>query len=154
MNDEVERIWKEAVIAWSRNYPVIWPEGRWKTTNNLSYNRRCSVRNSNRELQGHNSRPLRCIFSALCPLTSQWDLMIIIWFQQSWLSYIMAHTPVARERPRNEQRIQPLLCNGRTNKMPFLSNDSLNTFPRKRDAHNNTVTMETGVFSMWSVPRG
>jgi hypothetical protein len=36
---------------------------------------------------------------------------------------------------------------------PFLSKGSVNTLPRKRDAHDNTVTVETGEFSTWSVPR-
>jgi hypothetical protein len=36
---------------------------------------------------------------------------------------------------------------------PFLSNSSVNTFQRKGETHNNTITMETRVFSMWSLPR-
>jgi hypothetical protein len=52
---------------------------------------------------------------------------------------IMAYRPVAGQRPLNKQRVQPLLCSRRMNKRPFLSNDSVNAFPRKRDAHNNTV---------------
>jgi hypothetical protein len=36
---------------------------------------------------------------------------------------------------------------------PFLSNGSVNTFPWKIDAHNNIVTMETGMFSVGSNPR-
>jgi hypothetical protein len=35
----------------------------------------------------------------------------------------------------------------------FLSNGLVNTFPWKQDAHNNAVTMEVGVFSMWAVLR-
>jgi hypothetical protein len=30
----------------------------------------------------------------------------------------------------------------------MLCSGSVNTFPRKREVHNNTVTMETGVFSV------
>jgi hypothetical protein len=33
----------------------------------------------------------------------------------------------------------------------FLSNGSANTFPRKRDTHNNTVRKETGVFFFFVV---
>jgi hypothetical protein len=40
----------------------------------------------------------------------------------------------------------------RINKRPFLSNGWVNKFPRKREAHNITYTMETGVFSMWVAP--
>jgi hypothetical protein len=31
MNDELERIWKEALVAFSRYYPVIYLEGLRKT---------------------------------------------------------------------------------------------------------------------------
>jgi hypothetical protein len=66
---------------------------------------------------------------------------------------VVAYRPVARQRPRNKQRVLPLLCSRRINKRPFLSNGSVSTLPQKRDAHNNIVTVETGVFSMWPVPR-
>jgi hypothetical protein len=62
----------------------------------------------------------------------------------------VAYRPVAGQRPGKKQLVQPLLCNRRINKQPFLSNCSVNTFPRKRDAHNNIVTMETWVFSTFS----
>jgi hypothetical protein len=42
-----------------------------------------------------------------------------------------------------------LLCNGSEKERALLGN-SVNTFLRKQDAHNNTVTMETGVFSVGS----
>jgi hypothetical protein len=35
----------------------------------------------------------------------------------------------------------------------LLDNGSVNTFPRKQDAHNKTVTMEKGVFSVGYAPR-
>jgi hypothetical protein len=34
MNDELERIWKEAVMALSRHSPGIWLEGLMKATRN------------------------------------------------------------------------------------------------------------------------
>jgi hypothetical protein len=46
---------------------------------------------------------------------------------------IVAYRPVARQRPRNKQRVQPLPCNRRM----FLSNGSVNTFPQKQ---NDTTT--------------
>jgi hypothetical protein len=39
---------------------------------------------------------------------------------------IVAYRPVAREKPRNKQRVQPLLCNRRINKT-FLGNGSVNS---------------------------
>jgi hypothetical protein len=35
MNDEIERIWKEAVLCYSRNYPGIFLEGLRETTDSL-----------------------------------------------------------------------------------------------------------------------
>jgi hypothetical protein len=46
--------------------------------------------------------------------------------------YNVAYEPVTRQRPRNKQRVQPLLCNRQINKRPFLSNGLVNTFPWKR----------------------
>jgi hypothetical protein len=45
-----------------------------------------------------------------------------------------------------------LLCNDREKEHSLLGNGSVNTFPRKRGAHDNTVIMETGVFSVGSAP--
>jgi hypothetical protein len=44
-----------------------------------------------------------------------------------WMDNIVAYTckPVARQRPRNKQRLQPLPCNERINKRPFLRNASV-----------------------------
>jgi hypothetical protein len=60
------------------------------------------------------------------------------------LFYIVANRPIARQRPRNKQRVQTLLCVRQINRPPFLSSGSVNTFPQKGDAHNNIVTMGTG----------
>jgi hypothetical protein len=43
----------------------------------------------------------------------------------------VAYGPVPVHRPRNG-RVQPLLCNRCINKLPFLSNGSVNTSPPKR----------------------
>jgi hypothetical protein len=47
----------------------------------------------------------------------------------------------------------PILCSDSEKEHALPGNVSVNTFPRKRDARNNTVTMETGVFSAGSAPR-
>jgi hypothetical protein len=44
--------------------------------------------------------------------------------------YTVVYTPVAGQRPRNRQGVQPLLFNRRMNKHSFLGNGSINTFPR------------------------
>jgi hypothetical protein len=49
--------------------------------------------------------------------------------------------------------IVTLLCNDRKKEYTSLDKDSVNAFPDKRDAHNNTVTMETELFSVVSAPR-
>jgi hypothetical protein len=46
---------------------------------------------------------------------------------------IVAHRPIARQRHQNKQRVQLLLCNRQLNKQLFLINNSVNTFPWKRD---------------------
>jgi hypothetical protein len=43
--------------------------------------------------------------------------------------------------------------NDREKEHALLGNGSVGAFLRKRDAGNNTVTMETGVFSVGSTPR-
>jgi hypothetical protein len=43
------------------------------------------------------------------------------------MHYTGAYRPVAEQRPRNG-RVQPLLCNKRVNKHPFLHNCSVNGF--------------------------
>jgi hypothetical protein len=45
---------------------------------------------------------------------------------------IVVYRPGDKQTPRNKQRVQPLLCNRQINKRPFLSNGSVNMFPRKR----------------------
>jgi hypothetical protein len=60
----------------------------------------------------------------------------------------VAYRRVTRQRPRNKQRVQELLCNRRINKRPFLSNGSVKTFPRKRTRNNRRT-----VFSIWSASR-
>jgi hypothetical protein len=47
-------------------------------------------------------------------------------------NYSEAYRPVTRQRPRSKQRVQLLLWNRRIIKVPFLSNGSVNAFPRKR----------------------
>jgi hypothetical protein len=47
MIDEVERITREAVVAYSRYYPRICLDGLRKTTENLSQNSRCPGRSVN-----------------------------------------------------------------------------------------------------------
>jgi hypothetical protein len=59
---------------------------------------------------------------------------------------IVAYRPVDRQRPRNKQEVQPSLCIRPTNKRPFLSNGSVNTFRRKR-----ALIRQEKVFTMWSV---
>jgi hypothetical protein len=58
---------------------------------------------------------------------------------------IVVYRVVARQRPRNKKRVQPLLCNRRINKRPILSNGSVNTFPRKR---TRTQQQKNHVFDM------
>jgi hypothetical protein len=41
---------------------------------------------------------------------------------------IVAYIPAAGQRTGNGQ-VQPLLCNRRRNKRPFLTNGSVNTYP-------------------------
>jgi hypothetical protein len=57
----------------------------------------------------------------------------------------VTNRPVARQSPRNKQRVQPLLCNRLINKRPFIGNASV-----------NTPTIEEllkAVFSVGSAPR-
>jgi hypothetical protein len=58
MNDELERIWKEAPVAYSRYYPSICLEKLRKTTKTLSQNSRSPVRDSNLALSKYMSRAL------------------------------------------------------------------------------------------------
>jgi hypothetical protein len=58
MNDEQEKIWKEAVVAHSRQYPGICLEGLRKPMKYHSQNSRCSARDSNRESLEYVSRAL------------------------------------------------------------------------------------------------
>jgi hypothetical protein len=37
--------------------------------------------------------------------------------------------------------------------MALLGKSSIDTIPLKLDAHNNAVTMETEMFSVWCAPR-
>jgi hypothetical protein len=48
-NDELERIWKEMIVA-QKHYLDIFMEGMNKTTENLSEDILCACRNSNRWL--------------------------------------------------------------------------------------------------------
>jgi hypothetical protein len=57
---------------------------------------------------------------------------------------IVAHRSVAKQRPRNK-RIWPLLCSRQINNRPFLSNGSVNTFPRKR---TRTQQQKNGFFDV------
>jgi hypothetical protein len=45
---------------------------------------------------------------------------------------IVTYRPAAEQRPRNGQRVYPLLYNRRINKRPFISNGSVNTFPQQQ----------------------
>jgi hypothetical protein len=56
--------------------------------------------------------------------------------------------PVSRQRPRNDQRVQPLLCSRQINNRPFLSNGSVSTIPRNETHIKIRLTMEAGVLSM------
>jgi hypothetical protein len=58
---------------------------------------------------------------------------------------IVAYRPFDRQRLRNKQLVQKLLCDSRISKRPFLSNGSVNMFPRKREAHNNIYNENWGV---------
>jgi hypothetical protein len=51
MTAEIERIWKEAVVAWSRYYPGICLERLKETTKTLSQDSRCPFRDSTRTLE-------------------------------------------------------------------------------------------------------
>jgi hypothetical protein len=65
----------------------------------------------------------------------------------------VTYRPVARQRPRNNQRVQPLLCNRRIDEEPYLSSGSVvTTFPQKRTRTQQWSYGGNGVFSMWSVP--
>jgi hypothetical protein len=57
--------------------------------------------------------------------------------------------PLLEKRPRNKQRVQPLLCNRRINKRRFLSSGS-ETGSRGNKHSRNIRRTE---FSMWSAPR-
>jgi hypothetical protein len=65
--------------------------------------------------------------------------------------YIVAYRHIARQRPR-KKRVQPLLCNRRTSKRLFLSNSSINTFPRKQHKKQYSYNGK-GAFSVVSTPR-
>jgi hypothetical protein len=59
MVDELERIWKEAVLAKSRYCPgIIYIEGLKKTTENVSQCSRCPSRDLNRALPEYEYRAL------------------------------------------------------------------------------------------------
>jgi hypothetical protein len=62
------------------------------------------------------------------------------------IDVIVAYKPVARQKPRNEQRVQPLLCNRRINTRPLLGNGSVNTPTTIEDVLK-------AVFSVGSSPR-
>jgi hypothetical protein len=47
-DDELERIWKEAVVAYSKYYPGICLQGLGKTTRNLGLDSTCLLQDSNR----------------------------------------------------------------------------------------------------------
>jgi hypothetical protein len=62
------------------------------------------------------------------------------------IDHTVAYRPVARQRPRNKERVQPLLCNRRINKRLFLGNGSVNTPTTIED-------LLKAVFSVGSAPR-
>jgi hypothetical protein len=55
-------------------------------------------------------------------------------------TFIEAYRHIARQRSRKKQRVQPWLCYRRINKLPFLSNSSVKTSPRKQ--HNTRIQLQ------------
>jgi hypothetical protein len=66
MNDELERISKEAVVAWPRYYPIIFLKGLRKTMNNLSQKSWCPGQDSNQAPTEYMSRVLPLNKSVRC----------------------------------------------------------------------------------------
>jgi hypothetical protein len=62
------------------------------------------------------------------------------------------YRPVAGQRIQNG-RVQPLLCNRRINKHPFVSNGSVDMFPRKRCPVCHQATENNRIFLL-GPPRG
>jgi hypothetical protein len=65
-----------------------------------------------------------------------------------------AYRLVARQRPRDKQGVQPLLCNRQINKRPFLNNDLVNTFINDIQAiarQPSIITMEKLLEAMFCV---
>jgi hypothetical protein len=58
MTDGLERIWKESVVAYSKQYPIICLEGLRKPTRNLIQDNLCPSRNLNQAYTEYNSRAL------------------------------------------------------------------------------------------------
>jgi hypothetical protein len=58
MNDKLEKIWRETVVAWSSYPSVIYLEGLRKIMKDLSRDSRCRDKDLNRASLEYNSRAL------------------------------------------------------------------------------------------------